>query len=668
MSALRLAAASLYLVPILLWLVMGWNVRRWTQRVPNLAFLVATLACTHFSVHALFWLMPPGPLPRVLLIANDLSIIAVMTVGRHAVRIVAGDKPPGRRWLVGSYATGLLFAVAVVVLGNVQDLWRLAVLQVFVVASWALMFREGLRVAVRGGWRPGGASFQVRAPDVLLMGATFAAVLGFLGFIFAGTPVVFPSRWAIVLDFVIALSIAVAFAVRMLGEVVRGFLIAVASLLAAGGLYFGAQALRPTFATPEGRMLVDIGTVLALVAVLVPGQAWLRAQIDRAVLGRTLRRRERLQAFLHTLSPEPGVIECCRRALEEVVRVMELRGAAVLLRDGQAVVVGSCALGALEQMWPRDGAIDRSLAGLGLLDLPAPLREAILQTEVAGLAPITSPRQHWGDLFLRTGFLGATFAAEDLHGVGAFAAQLALVLDTADLLARAIGVERSLAHAEKLAAIGETAARIAHEIRNPVTAARSLAQQLVRDPIAAANVEHAGLILTELERVERQVAALLRFSRRDDFHFEAVDLGDLATATVERFRARCEAGGVALEVDARDGVIARADREKLRQVLVNLVENALDALGDAAGPRTLAVTVGNGNGVATCGVRDTGPGVPADVLARLFEPFYTSKDNGTGLGLAIAKRTIDAHDGRIIATSRVGEGTTFAIELPLASA
>ena len=667
MSALRLAAASLYLVPILLWLLMGWNVRRWTKRVPNLVFLASILACTHFTTHALFWMIPPGPPPRVLILANDLSIIALMAVGRHLVQVVAGDRAPRRRWLAGTYGLGLVVAVGVVVLGPVHEMWRLTLLQIYIIAAWVLMGRRGLQVAVRGGWRPGGASFHVRGPDVFLMAASFAGVLGFLLFIVAGTPAVFPSPWSLMFDLMIALSFAVGFAVRMLGEIVRGFLIAVAALVVAGALYFGAQVLRPTLGSPEARMLLDVGTVLALVGLLIPGQAWLRAQIDRAVLSRTLRRRAELQGFLHTLSPELGAVECSRRALAEMVRVLELRGAAILFGEGTAVVVGSCALGLLAEAWPRDGGVERPLAGLGLLDLPPPLREAIRETEVAVVTPVTSPRQHWGDVFLSTGFL-ATFTAEDMQGVEAFATQLALVLDTADLLARAIAVERSLAHVEKLAAVGETAARIAHEIRNPVTAARSLAQQLARDPTAPANVEHAGLILAELERVERQVAALLRFSRRDDFRFEAVDLGDLATTTVERFRARCEAAGVALDVDAPAGVIARADREKLRQVLVNLVENALDALADAAGPRALAVTVGNGNGVATCGVRDTGPGVPPDVLPRLFEPFFTSKDAGTGLGLAIAKRTVDAHDGRLVAASRVGEGTTFTIELPLAEA
>src|SRR2546425_8185340 len=102
--------------------------------------------------------------------------------------------------------------------------------------------------------------------------------------------------------------------------------------------------------------------------------------------------------------------------------------------------------------------------------------------------------------------LGGFFHEDDVEGFQAFVAQLALLLDGADLLARTIAVERSLAHAEKLAAIGELAARIAHEIRNPVTAARSLAQQLAREPASPFAAEHR-LILGELERVERQGAA-----------------------------------------------------------------------------------------------------------------------------------------------------------------
>jgi signal transduction histidine kinase len=280
--------------------------------------------------------------------------------------------------------------------------------------------------------------------------------------------------------------------------------------------------------------------------------------------------------------------------------------------------------------------------------------------------PLVTPRRRWGHLFLTTGLLGATFIDEDERLVTAFADQLALVLAAADLLARAVTVERALAHAEKLAAIGELSARIAHEIRNPVTAARSLAQQLAREPESPMNAEHAQLIVTELERIERQVAALLRFARREDLHFEPVELGALVRGTVAEYRPRLEAAGVGVDVEANDRVTARADREKLRQVLINLIDNSLDALGEVAGARRLALTVGRRNGTASIRVRDSGPGVPPETLARLFEPFFSQKTNGTGLGLAIVRRTIEAHGGRIEATSPAGEGLTMDVELPLA--
>src|SRR5262249_24384172 len=150
-----------------------------------------------------------------------------------------------------------------------------------------------------------------------------------------------------------------------------------------------------------------------------------------------------------------------------------------------------------------------------------------------------------------------------------------------------------------LAAIGELAARFAHEVRNPVTAARSLAQQLSREPAAPMNAEHAALILTELERVERQVAALLRFARREEFRFEPVDLSALVRATADEFRGRFDAAGIVIDLDAADRVTARVDREKIRQVLINLVENAMDALGDSPGRRQVSVAVTRTNGAAT---------------------------------------------------------------------
>jgi signal transduction histidine kinase len=197
-----------------------------------------------------------------------------------------------------------------------------------------------------------------------------------------------------------------------------------------------------------------------------------------------------------------------------------------------------------------------------------------------------------------------------------------------------------------------------------VTAARSLAQQLVQEPGVSCAAELA-VILAELERVERQVADLLRFARRDELRREPTDLATLVRGTLARFAPRLERAGIAVDVALADGVTVLVDREKVQQVLVNVIENALDALVEDGADRRLHITVAAGDGTALLRVSDNGPGVAADAVARLFEPFFSLKAHGTGLGLAIAKRTIDAHGGRISAEAGTHAGMTMRVELPL---
>ena len=162
------------------------------------------------------------------------------------------------------------------------------------------------------------------------------------------------------------------------------------------------------------------------------------------------------------------------------------------------------------------------------------------------------------------------------------------------------------------------------------------------------------------------MAALLRFARREEFHFEIVDLGELVRATVEAFRPRLEAAGIAVELHLSRRATVHADRDKIRQVLINVIENAEDALGSVSRIRQLSIGVGSVNGTATIQVTDNGPGVSATTLPQLFEPFFSLKPNGTGLGLAIAKRTIDAHGGRIEALT-TGGGMTLRVSLPISA-
>jgi C4-dicarboxylate-specific signal transduction histidine kinase len=163
------------------------------------------------------------------------------------------------------------------------------------------------------------------------------------------------------------------------------------------------------------------------------------------------------------------------------------------------------------------------------------------------------------------------------------------------------------------------------------------------------------------------VAALLRFARREEFRFEAVDVGALVRATAEQFRPRLEAAGIAVEIRLTEGVTARGDREKLRQVLINLIENAVDALAEKPDGRRLELAAGAADGAAALRIADNGPGVAPDVLPHIFEPFFSSKEKGTGLGLAIARRTIEAHGGRIAVASEAGTGLRVDVQLPLAA-
>ncbi len=690
--------AGIHLALALVWALVAQNTWRFLRRreTPGRFFrmlpLVAGTVAFTYGVFTVISLIPveirkQGSYGVLLIFAlHDWCIFSIVALARHMARFFPSPEelpaPPG--WLVANYGPSLLMdMLTLAFLGLVRvpftepgfsQYFILRVLYQLVMLG--LIVLRVVRIARPGAWGPGGATWVARRADVVFLTGALVSLVGWL--LVAATTDWTQSAWfestplSIVLDTVAGIGWAVPLAVRILGEVVRGFLVVVAMSLASAIVYLGAHRLGASLSTPQLLPIIDLGAICAFVCILVPGQAWLRGAIDGVVFRRSRRRREELQALLHTLSPELAVYECCRRALSEVTRVMRLRGAALLRRGGETMVHGGITCAPVERLWSdnawADAALTHGLVGYELLELPNTLREALTETDVVGVFPINSPRRRWGVLLISTGLLGATFAGEDEQALEAFADQLALVLDGSELLARTVAVERSLAHSEKLAAIGELAARVAHEIRNPVTAARSLAQQLAREPASPLNAEHAALILTELERVERQVAALLRFARRDEFRFQTTDVGTLVRTTVDDLRTRLDAAGIDCVLRCGDSIRARIDPEKVRQVLLNLIENAMDALRDADGRRTLAVAVGAQDGSVTLTVTDNGPGVPADALPQLFDPFFSLKPNGTGLGLAIAKRTAEAHGGRMEAVNDDGGGMTVRVDLPLVAA
>ncbi|TMA37137.1 MAG: hypothetical protein E6J75_09440 [Deltaproteobacteria bacterium] len=692
----ELIAAGLTFIPALVWGVLAQAISSFTRKrgskgtVQHVLFTLTALVALHYALWSVFPLLGShlrgegNRLGAVLIAVGDADVVALMAAARHFVLLwPMRAERPARSWLAVNYGSALV-AAAFFVLGDLRVLYLpehgwsgfFNLFTGYFVVLAALCVQDVSRLARCGAWRPGRLAEHSSA-DAAVVAVGFVCVLaGVLAPEVAGTDLpaamTAAERSPAVMGFFVlhaagGLLIAVPFVVRDLGGILGGFLTALAMITATAAAYVGVHALGARGLDPELRRLADVAAILGIVLVLMPARSWMGSAIGRFLLRRSSDRWSASQAFLHTLSPELGVVECCRRTLAEIGRALQFRGAAILLADGGSVVHGAFRVKPIEAAWPRDTiARPRNSFGLGRFrELPLPLRDALIEADVVAVVPVASPRRCWGQLFVTTDLLGASFSDTDDEGLDAVANQLASLLDAAELLTRAVAVERSLAHAEKLAAIGEMAARIAHDIRNPVTAARSLAQQLGREPGSPFAAEHA-VILAELERVERLVAALLRFARREDLRFEAVDVGDLARDAVEALRPRLEAGGIGVDLELRAGVVARADREKLRQVLVNLLDNAIDALGEVPAPRRLVLGVDGENGTASVRVEDSGPGVPAEALPRLFEPFFSLKAKGTGLGLAIAKRTVDAHGGRIDAAPGSRAGMTFSIELPLA--
>ena len=232
------------------------------------------------------------------------------------------------------------------------------------------------------------------------------------------------------------------------------------------------------------------------------------------------------------------------------------------------------------------------------------------------------------------------------------------------MVAREVEQQKTVLQTEKRASIDELSSTLAHEIRNPIAAARSLVQQMGEDPTSLENVEYAKVALEEMERVERSISHLLKYAKEEDYQFAPVPIASVVDAALTELRAKLDAAKVAVSRNYIGGPTLVADREKLRQVFANILDNAIDALDGVPDGRRIDLFIENGKGAATVRVRDNGCGIPTEKLEKIFNPFFTTKDKGTGLGMAISKKIVEAHAGSIDVVSEPGR-TEFVVQLPV---
>jgi two-component system sensor histidine kinase PilS (NtrC family) len=225
-------------------------------------------------------------------------------------------------------------------------------------------------------------------------------------------------------------------------------------------------------------------------------------------------------------------------------------------------------------------------------------------------------------------------------------------------------MEEELQRSDRLAAVGTLAAQLAHEVRNPLAAMRGSAQLLAQEPAADSSTQRlTDILVRESDRLSRLVDDFLRFARPPLRRASSVELDHLVVETVDMLKADPLARGVRIEVEVRP-LQAMVDPAQLRQVLINLLRNAFQAAGQQGEVR---VMLDGDEAYARIRVWDSAGGISQDILPRLFEPFFTTREGGTGLGLATAQAIVQAHGGSLQVRSNPEEGTEFIIGLPLSA-
>lgn len=245
------------------------------------------------------------------------------------------------------------------------------------------------------------------------------------------------------------------------------------------------------------------------------------------------------------------------------------------------------------------------------------------------------------------------------------AGQVAIAIDDSRLLEENLRLERELAERERLAALGRMAATVAHEIKNPLSAIKSIAQVMREDEQLNHEYERdLRLIVGETDRLSQSVTQLLSFARKESAAEQPLGVDELLHSVIDLFRANAREQGIRLECEIRsDTPLSGKCVSAVRDAVSNLVLNALQAT-PAGGRVNLAVDAANGELAIT--VEDTGAGVPPDLRERIWEPFFTTRQRGTGLGLAIVRKRLQEVGGSAsLGSASNGRGAVFHLRLPL---
>ena len=224
-------------------------------------------------------------------------------------------------------------------------------------------------------------------------------------------------------------------------------------------------------------------------------------------------------------------------------------------------------------------------------------------------------------------------------------------------------LQATIRYARKLAALGRLSAGVAHEVKNPLNA-MMIHLELLRQQVPASALQHVDVIAHEIRRLDEVVQGFLKFTRPEDLRLQPLSLGGLIDELVPIVRPEAERAGIQLIVDCGSAPDVNGDPAMLRQAFLNLALNACQAM---PGGGTLRIHCEPARGRRVCvSFADTGVGIKPEHLQRIFDLYFTTKEQGSGIGLSMVYRTVQMHDGEIEVESTPGGGTTFRVLLPQA--
>jgi signal transduction histidine kinase len=330
----------------------------------------------------------------------------------------------------------------------------------------------------------------------------------------------------------------------------------------------------------------------------------------------------------------------------------------------------------------RVGRLARHLQRTGQPQLVGDLKGAVpdQSDEVAKLklieaelvVPLISKGNLLGILFLPKKLSGLPYQENDLEFVTILVNQLSVAIVNAHLyesekqaLLELRSAQKRLIESERLAALGRLAASIAHEVNNPLGIIKNYLNILEKTPDAPVEVKsNVSIVHEEVDRIAHIVRQLLDFYRPTLERQVALNLIEVINTTLDLVTSKLESVKIEIVRDfSQSEITISGSASRLKQVFLNLILNARDAMAGGGKLRVSATCTGN---FVEVGIADTGPGIPPEDLPRIFEPFFTTKDeSGTGLGLAVCHGIITSHKGVISASNNDGGGAIFKIKFPL---